>query len=215
MNILGLKNEVIINDMSLLKDMKEIIFHDGDVRPVWIGGGIAKTDVIEFSPYANWSNEHWSIYYSFFDDIDNFKSKNILDVGCGSGFCSKNLSLFFEDSKILGIDIDDISINFCEKYNSGSGITYRKESIVTFNTNNKFDYIFLIETLEHIKHEHHYNIINNLLNMLTQDGKIFICTPNEDDFSSEERGHVGILTNYYFNKFRKKYKKYRFIEIYR
>lgn len=206
MKNLGLKKNIIINDVDLLNNMKKMIFHDGDVRPVWVGGGFAKTEVKEFNNYANWANEHWSIYYSFIDDISNFDSKKILEAGCGSGFCSKNLSTFFKNSQIIAIDIDDLSIDFCKKYNFDDNIQYFSQDLITFNTDSKFDYIFLIETLEHIKHEYHNGIIKNLLNLLNNDGLIFICTPNEEDFSNTERGHVGILTSYYFNKFKEEFK---------
>ena len=68
-------------------------------------------------------------------------------------------------------------------------------------------YIFLIETLEHIKHEEHYSLIEKCLNSLKPNGLLFISTPNENAFSNTEKGHIGILTPKFFDDFKEKYGK--------
>jgi 2-polyprenyl-3-methyl-5-hydroxy-6-metoxy-1,4-benzoquinol methylase len=61
--------------------------------------------------------------------------------------------------------------------------------------------------LEHIKHEYHYRLIDNCLDSLNENGLLFISTPNEQAFSDADRGHVGILTNKFFEEFKVKYEK--------
>jgi 2-polyprenyl-3-methyl-5-hydroxy-6-metoxy-1,4-benzoquinol methylase len=192
-----------INNKELLEKMKDIIFHDGDVRPVWVGPNLADTDILEYKNYGKWANQHWGLYRAFLNDTKD--NSTILDLGCGVGFCTINLSDTFKNSKIYGYDIDSVSINFGDEYNSNENIKYICEDI----TNNKLiksDFIFLVETLEHIKHEFHYQLIDNCLESLNENGLLFISTPNEEIFISEDRGHVGILTTKYFNKFKEKYK---------
>jgi 2-polyprenyl-3-methyl-5-hydroxy-6-metoxy-1,4-benzoquinol methylase len=99
-----------------------------------------------------------------------------------------------------------MSIKFANDYNSNDNIKYLNESII----NNKFvesDFIFLVETLEHIKHEFHYNLIDNCLLSLNNGGLLFISTPNEQSFLQGDKGHVGILTSDFFKKFKDKYRK--------
>jgi 2-polyprenyl-3-methyl-5-hydroxy-6-metoxy-1,4-benzoquinol methylase len=191
-----------INDNELLVKMKSIIFHDGDVRPVWVGPKLADTDIIEFKNYSKWANEHWGLYKAFINDVKD--NSTILDLGCGVGFCTINLSDIFKNSKVIGYDIDSVSTNFGVEYNSNENIKYLCEDIIN-NKLMKADYIFLVETLEHIKHKHHYTLIDNCLDSLNDNGLLFISTPNEQTFVDKERGHVGILTNEFFIKFKEKY----------
>lgn len=46
-------------------------------------------------------------------------------------------------------------------------------------------------------------IISNYLEAIGN--KLFISTPNEQTFTNGDRGHVGILTRNYFNKFKERY----------
>lgn len=191
-----------INDLKLLEEMKNIIFHDGDVRPVWIGPGLGETDVIEHKNYSKWANNHWGLYRAFLNDVSD--DSDILDLGCGVGFCTINLSDTFKKSRVYGFDIDTKSIEFGVKYNSNNNVNYFCKNIITEKLLPS-DYIFLVETLEHIKHEFHYQLIDSCLESLTKDGLLFISTPNEQSYSNDERGHVGILTEKFFNLFKTKY----------
>ena len=186
-----------INDVELLEKMKSIIFHDGDVRPVWIGPGLGETDVVGHKNYCKWANEHWGLYRVFLDNIKD--GTNILDLGCGVGFCTINISDLFKKSVIHAYDIDSESIDFAKKYNSNNKVKYVDGDILTEKLPS-CDYIFLIETLEHIKHEYHYQLIDNCLESLVDGGLLFISTPNEQTFSNTDRGHVGILTNKFFEE---------------
>lgn len=192
-----------INDLSILSEIKSIIFHDGDSRPVWIGPDLANTCNEEYKNLAKWANEHFSLYKGFFEHVKD--NSIISDLGCGGGFCSNNLSFFFKNSKINAYDIDDVSIKFANKYNKNKKIEYFKQNIVKDKLI-KSDYIFLIETLEHIKHENQDELIKNCLENLNKNGLLFISTPNEQSFSNSEKGHIGILTKIYFDQFIKKYK---------
>lgn len=195
-----------INDNELLVKMKNIIFHDGDVRPVWVGPKLADTDVLEFKNYSKWANEHWGLYRGFTSLIKESEETVIIDLGCGCGFCTINLSDMFKQSLLLGYDIDDKSISFTNRYNKNEKIKYYTENILNTELP-KSDYIFLIETLEHIKHSEHYGLIDKCLNSLKTNGLLFISTPNENNYSNEEKGHIGILTPNFFNDFKEKYNK--------
>lgn len=195
-----------INDLKLLERMKNLIFHDGDVRPVWIGPKIAETDNSEHMPYMNWANQHWGLYRGFINNVEKNKKLIILDLGCGCGFCTINLSDTFKDSEIIGYDIDEQSILFANEFNKNKKISYLSKNLLN-NEFPKCDYIFLIETLEHIKHIYHYPLIDKCLNSLNKYGLLFISTPNENSFADSEKGHVGILTSKFFESFKEKYNK--------
>ena len=211
--ILGLSDFVEISDKKFIDEMIHLIFHDGDVRPVWIGGGLAKTNLEGATPqgvpyvnYPKWANEHWALYHSFLRYMPNPKSKlSILDLGCGAGSCAKNLGTIFKSSTITGVDIDPQSLNFAIQYNGDDNILYKEVDITKTPFSEKFDYIFAIEILEHIKHEYHHLVIDWCLEMLSDQGKLFISTPNEEISAHGEKGHIGVLDKHHFNEMRNKY----------
>lgn len=193
-----------INDLKLLEEIKNLIDHDGDVRPVWVGPKLAKTENTNYQNLAKWANEHWGLYRGFIPEIKKNEAI-ILDLGCGCGFCTINLSESFENSQIIGYDLDEKSISFAKKFNSNKKTLYFNENILDSNLP-ECDFIFLIETLEHIKHSFHFQLIDKCIGSLRKDGLLFISTPNENNFSDGERGHIGILTPKYFEMIKEKYK---------
>ena len=63
-----------------------------------------------------------------------------------------------------------------------------------------------MEILEHIKADKHYEIINKLLNLLNDDGLLFLSTPNELDNMDGISGHIGLLNRSRAKLFIDKYK---------
>lgn len=209
--MLGMKEKSEVNNCFDIDQMIKLIFHDGDVRATWVGGGYAYTNLEEstgqgvpYKNYAKWANEHWAMYYSFINEIKN--PKKILDLGCGSGFCTKNLTAIFPKSKIKAVDIDDKSIHFANKMNTHENIVYEVSDITSDDIGEGYDYIFFIETLEHIRHEHYWNVLDKCINALTPKGKLFITTPNEKQCSTGSRGHIGILVPHMFDQLVKRYR---------
>ena len=76
------------------------------------------------------------IYIEYTSRLD---PKSILDVGCGLGFLTKELSTLTKN--ITGLDISQTSIELAEKYNSMKNITYLNTSIEDYDSNEKFDLI--------------------------------------------------------------------------
>lgn len=207
MTTLGLTNYKIVDDIDFLNKMKGLIFLNDDVRPVWIGPGFASTNVTDHKAYANWANEHWGLYYGFVKTDTNPKDEVILDLGCGVGFCSVNLTEFYPNATIEAYDIDEVIIDFAKESNFHDRVEYKIENIISCQFPNNVDKIFLIETLEHIKHMYHFQLIDKCLNSLKdENARLFISTPNEQTFFNTERGHVGIMTKHHFPKFFNKYK---------
>lgn len=210
----NLTNKVIINDIDILNEFKDLIYANDDIRPTWQGGGGAHTDLIEQYYYiAHWANQHWGLYRGFlFNENINYNDPlTILDIGCGSGYCTRNLAEIFPNSQILALDIDRKCLDFCTKYNSHEIITYGKQDITLLAPmNNTFDYIFCIETLEHIAHVNHIQLVHNMLKSLkNEQSKLFISTPKSQDIEREKtKGHIGILNDEYYNIFEFNFRRF-------
>lgn len=78
---------------------------------------------------------------------------NVLDLGCGTGWNTKYVSLYCEH--IWGIDISDEAIRYAKKHNDAKNITWQKSamhSLENFETASK-DLVITIAAIEHCDKE--------------------------------------------------------------
>jgi len=208
---LSLNKRSVVNDVKVLKKIKKTCF-TSDSRACWIGGGLPFTSVKEFLPFSNWSTEHWAMYDGFLRDIDDdSKPKNVLDVGCGCGHATACLSSIYNNWDILAIDIDPICLNLAKEFNHSDKISYQLADFMKFDLDKKYDYIFVLEVLEHVSPADHYILMDKCLSSLDDGGMLFITTPNENTDNTGKTkansgGHIGILNNDLAPKFYNRYK---------
>lgn len=106
------------------------------------------------------------------------KGKNILDVGCGSGYGTYYLSQSNALS-IKGIDSKTESIEFAQSNYKNNNLTFENQSIELFSrSNQKFDLIICFEIIEHV--ENQIDFIKNCINNLSKNGVILFSTPNAE-----------------------------------
>ena len=199
-------NKKKLNDIEILNELKTSCYDSNDVRACWIADYLLDTDIQEFKNYARWSLQHWNMYKGFLKHIRVNDYNNILDAACGNGFNTKMLAYEIPNSKIIGIDMNKNIIDLAIKYNTHPNIQYICDDLLNYNTNIKFKYIFFLEILEHIRFEHHYTIIDKLLDLLTDDGLLFISTPNELDNPDCHSEHIGLMNRERTLGFINKYK---------
>ena len=88
-------------------------------------------------------------YYQFFiDNVNN--NDDILDIGCGNGLVSFKVAEYAKS--VVGIDIDEKSINYALRHNSRENIKYLIGDALDYKTDREFDVIILSNVLEHINH---------------------------------------------------------------
>ncbi len=104
------------------------------------------------------------------------KNRKILDYSCGNGYGSYYLSKYANE--VVGIDIDENTIDYCRKKYSKDNLSFAKISPkeTTKDLRKKFDYIVSIETIEHIKDVLFF--LRALKTYLKKNGIIFLTTPN-------------------------------------
>jgi len=114
--------------------------------------------------------------YKFKEVIDRIKDNSkILDIGCGSGAL---LTLLPKNQKlIIGLDISKNQIRFAKKLLGNNFFIVGKAQNLPFKKGS-FDYIFLIEVLEHIDPKEGTNILKNIKELLNDGGKLILTTPN-------------------------------------
>jgi len=100
------------------------------------------------------------------------KNSKVLDVGCHNG----RLLKFLPPCDYFGIDINPLFIRQLKhKGISAEQIDLNKEEIPF--QEEKFDYIFLLDILEHILDPR--NLLNDIKKRLKEGGKVIISLPND------------------------------------
>lgn len=107
--------------------------------------------------------------------MNSIKSKNakILDAGCGSGVL---FSLMPDSEFCVGFDMSKEQIKFAKRY-SGRGFVIGDLKNMPFKENT-FDFITIIEVLEHLNKEDAIKTLNRLNKLLRKGGSLILTTPN-------------------------------------
>ena len=110
----------------------------------------------------------------------NWKDKEILDVGCGTGLfsylCAK------KGGNVLGIDYADEAIELATNTYRHKNLKYKKMDAKEIKE--KYDVIVSIGTLEHM--DNPFGMLKTLKSRLKKNGKIIITNPNW----TNTRGHM-------------------------
>jgi ubiquinone/menaquinone biosynthesis C-methylase UbiE len=107
----------------------------------------------------------------------------VLDYGCGAGHLLEQM-VKIPNVAFYGLDFSDDSITATQKRTVNK--TNLKQ-LVTANklpsifSNNSFDTISLIETIEHLQDDKLHETLNELYRLLKSKGKLFITTPFNED----------------------------------
>lgn len=143
----------------------------GDDRPVWVGAYLPEGTPGDL---ANWTTAHYRFYLSFVRDHMTKKGK-VLDIGCGCGSMAAMLGRYSES--VLGIDNIPEIIEFAKKHNSHENVRFEKMRFPEEAPNEKFDYIFAVEVLEHNDRSRQQAFVDAAVSLLAPNGKLFLTMP--------------------------------------
>lgn len=105
----------------------------------------------------------------------NMKEGRILDIACGVGY---GTSFLFETGKVhsaYGVDISSEAIEYAKQNYQGEEIRFICESGYTYHSEEKFDTIISLETIEHLDNPKAFLI--NLYGLLKEDGILIASVP--------------------------------------
>ncbi len=134
---------------------------------------------------------NYELHSQVFNTIEKNRDKSILvlDVGCATGYFAKKLQE--KNCRVWGIEIDQKAAKkaakYCEKVVVGD---IDEMDSLPFNKN-FFDYILILDTLEHLVDPK--KALKLVIPYLKKTGKIIISVPNS--------AHIFIRTNLLFGKF--------------
>jgi len=100
--------------------------------------------------------------------------KNVLDIGCGTGYGSKILA---ERAKhVLAIDYDRDAIAYCRTHFGGANLEFRQGEVTKLDSNDEFDVAVSFQVIEHMRDTDDF--VQRMKQVVKHGGIILITTPN-------------------------------------
>lgn len=118
-----------------------------------------------------------------------WKSKKVLDVGCGTGFFAHNVAQ--KGGNVLGIDFSEQAIEIAKKKYKKPNLKYKQMDVKDIS--GKYDIIVSIGTLEHM--DNPLKILRLFKKHLNSKGKIIVTSPNW----TNPRGYILMTLWHLFN----------------
>jgi ubiquinone/menaquinone biosynthesis C-methylase UbiE len=129
----------------------------------------------EYSKMYALEKENWwfvgkrELVVSLFKQMNTVKNPKMLDIGCGTGIISEELSEFGD---LTAIDASDSALKYC----SGRGFKTVKMDAEKMKFNkNSFDVVFMLDVLEHFSDD--ASVLNQISKILKKNGIVIITVP--------------------------------------
>lgn len=128
----------------------------------------------------SWSVNYISAIEFILDKIKNDENSinSIVDIGCGDGRLTKELTECFIDKQVIGIDYSKRAIDLANALNPD--VHYENKDIVNDTIDKQFDAITLVEVFEHIPLELCDEFVKALSKLLKDEGVIYLTVPHKN-----------------------------------
>lgn len=154
--------------------------------------------------YLIWNRLRYllSPQFDIYEQVSKLVRGKVADIGFGTGFGSHLLML--NAKEVHAFEIDENAIKFAKAVFPFKKLFFKQEDITGKIIEKNFDYVIMIDVLEHIKNQQ--LALRNVKKMLSDKG-VFICsTPNRLSRYRKSENHVrefatkeleGILKRYF------------------
>lgn len=133
--------------------------------------------------------------------LDQFNQNDVvLDAGCGDGKLTAMIAPRVKS--VLGIDNQKLPLDFAKLIFNKLKIRNVKFKVGDFIglekfKNKSFDKIVCFDVIEHIPREKAEEAVKNFARMLKTDGKLYLTTPNGEEFFGRIFGHKTLHKHYW------------------
>ena len=140
--------------------------------------------VVKYEPhFTQCYLDSWGINYAatiqfLLSHISKVKFKSIVDIGCGDGRFTSELSKAFPGVKVVGIDYSGRAIRLAKAMNPT--IPFVQMDIAESSPKEKYDVGILMEVLEHIPPEEIKNFLQGVSDLLCDGGVLFVTVPHSN-----------------------------------
>ena len=128
------------------------------------------------------------------------RDRDVLDIACGEGYGSSLVAAVAR--KVIGVDIDDVSIRHAASRYPAPNLSFRVGSATAIPLDDRsIDVVVSFETLEHLREQR--EMLSECVRVLRPDGRLLISSPNKLVYS-DARGVVNPyhVRELYFDEFR-------------
>ena len=140
----------------------------------------------ENNQFRHYFLDTWSINYVstieyLLKKMDTSPISRIVDIGCGDGRFSRELSLAFQSSVIMGIDCSKRAIALASAMNPDiANLEFQSLDITRQHTHDSFDMAVLMEVFEHIPIEAAEQFMEGVRLLLRKGGTLYLTVPHEN-----------------------------------
>lgn len=115
------------------------------------------------------------------------ENSNVLELGCGVGLFTRLLSRKIKSGNVEAVDISDKSVEIGKKHLNKSNTQFYVGDVVYYHPKKSdFDFITLMDVIEHIPLKEHGNLFKNLAAISTEKTQIIINIPNPQYIAYEK-----------------------------
>jgi 2-polyprenyl-3-methyl-5-hydroxy-6-metoxy-1,4-benzoquinol methylase len=126
-----------------------------------------------------WAINYGSTVEYLLGKIDAGQDKRIIDIGCGDGRFSRELSLAFESSTVVGIDYSRRAIALASAMNADTAnLKFECIDITETHSLGTFDVAVLMEVFEHIPIEDTGKFMKSVRALLSDNGFLYLTVPH-------------------------------------
>lgn len=141
---------------------------------------------LDFNTYRNWF-DGWYRFVKRYVDLRESKDKKVLELGCAIGAFSR--ILYERGFDVTATDISDFVLR--EATHITPGVKFRKLDIEkSLKIQEKFDYIFAFEVLEHLKDPE--KALKNIKSLLRPEGVFIFSTPFVSEQTLNDPTHINV-----------------------
>lgn len=124
--------------------------------------------------------------FDIYNVIKRIVRNKVADIGFGTGFGTHLLNV--NAKEVYGFEIDENAIQFAKAVFPFKNLHYEYGDIVKGITGQEFNYVVMIDVIEHIKDEK--KALDNVKKMMAKDGTLILSTPNRLSRYRKGESHV-------------------------
>ena len=129
---------------------------------------------------VDWSYEYLTSIETVLKKFKQFKPNSFLDIGCGDGRLINQISPNYPKTKFFGYDYSEKAIRYANIYKKSDNTYFETKNILNNEqpSREKYDFVTLIEVLEHIPKENAENFLFECLKLVNTGGTFMIIVPH-------------------------------------